>query len=168
MPNDAQFITGEVPDAMREGVELDRETVAQPTRIIQDMDGQPAQLIQHRFPRPVNMPQTPPQIDAGLARLHMGESSPSQSIMAYDFPLLPGVQCRVTLQGGELKADHLEQLVSLLQSHCDKLREQEVRVAPLEFFRQEVAKERAKLPKRGRPKKVVEEVVESDGETRKD
>lgn len=167
MPNDAQFITGEVPDAMREGVELDRETVAQPTRIIQDMDGQPAQLIQHRFPRPDHIPVGPPKVPSFSELVAAREAltqAPTGTTMSYDFPLLPGVQCRVTFQGGELKADHLEQLVSLLQSHCAKLREQEQRPKHTPILNQYFAT--LPKPKRGRPKKVVEEVVESDGTER--
>lgn len=119
LPRDQDYVTGGLPPEMREGVNVAVD-IAPPTAI-SDIDGQPAQLTRVTFPRPDYIPPGPPRVadqDTSSSLL-----ATNGSTLQYDFPLLPGVQCRVIFQG-ELTADHLEQLSDYLGVACKRLREQ--------------------------------------------
>lgn len=121
---DSAYITGDLPDEMRSGVQVGVD-VAAPTGIV-DVDGVPAQLTRIRLERPAHIPAGPPRISLPEqpAPNSFQHSSQPANFLVYDFPLLPGVQCRVELRG-EPSAAHLEQLVEYLTVACRKLREQE-------------------------------------------
>jgi hypothetical protein len=113
---------------MRTGVEAG--VVAEPTAEIIDTDGMPAQLTRIRAERPAHIPAGPPRVSQGFEFDARPSPMPQpfipQGTLQYDFPLLPGVQCRVVFQG-DVTADHLEQLLDYLGVACKRLREQEAR-----------------------------------------
>lgn len=120
-PTDRQFITGNVPAEMREGVDLTPGVeVAAPTESV-GPDGVPEHITHIRVPRPAHIPAAAPIIEPTY------DNQPTRFIvkgLRYDFPLFPDIQ--VTVQfSGNATADHLEQLTELLNVQCKKLREQE-------------------------------------------
>lgn len=120
MPADSQFITGSVPNEMREGLDLGVD-IAPATEAV-DIDGTPAQLTRVSFPKPAHIP---PPVRIAPTGEERPLSEPRRSLR-YDFPLFPDVQVHVEFQGNA-NADHLEQLTELLNVQCRKLREQEQR-----------------------------------------
>ena len=127
LPPDSRYVTAEVPPEMRVGADLGPAEVAPPTAAI-DLDGQAVQITRIRVPRPDHIPAGAPKLaplpDAPPQQPRL-DSAPIQGLQ-YDFPLLPGVQCRIILQG-TVTADHLEQLCSYLTVAVNKVREQEGR-----------------------------------------
>lgn len=126
LPNEGMYVTGHLPPEMRtEGVEL-----IPPTAIVDDVDGVPTQLTRVRLERPAHIPRVPVESTTGFGHgaqnLEVGGARMVgivEKTLQYDFPLLPGVQCRVIFQG-DLTADHLEQLGDYLNVACKRLREQ--------------------------------------------
>lgn len=124
-PSDARFITGGVPPEMREGADLTPGVeVAAPTARV-GADGVEEHITQVRIPRPAHIPAGPPKVDPDDAPVPMPRRERS-IYLRYEFPLFPDIQCIVEFQGNAT-ADHLEQLTSLLNVQCEKLREQERR-----------------------------------------
>lgn len=127
---DGRYVTGDVPAEMRvEGIETE---IATPTSGM-DPDGTPTSLTHFRMPRPDHIPAGPPKISPMPNAAIAGQ-------LQYDFPLLPGVQCRVIFQG-DVTADHLEQLGDYLQVACKRLREQQARDLKAESAQQKSARE---------------------------
>ncbi len=125
-PPDNLYVTGDVPAEMRQGVELGPNDVARPTgqtttEETVDIDGTPTTLTRIRLPRPDNIPAGAPKFTPPALA-----TTPLQGSLSYDFPLLPGVQCRVVFQG-EVTGDHLEQLLDYLTVACNRLRTQQAR-----------------------------------------
>jgi len=123
LPPDSRYITGGVPSEMREGVEITEAEVAPATGLVEDVDGTPTQITRIRIPRPPDIPAGPPRFTQ-LASNPGATAINAPGFLQYDFPLLPGVQCKVMLQG-EPTAAHLEQLCDYLQVACKRLRQQE-------------------------------------------
>src|SRR6185437_526195 len=93
LPPDGAYITANLPPEMRvEGVEI-----APPTQV-EDIDGVPTSLTRVSVPRPAHIPSGPPRAAIALEPPAM-PIMPMASQLQYDFPLLPGVQCRVMFQG---------------------------------------------------------------------
>lgn len=127
-PPDNLYVTGDVPAEMRQGVELGPNDVARPTgqtttEETVDIDGTPTTLTRIRLPRPDNIPPGAPKL---TPLPNNGDLTPIRGTLSYDFPLLPGVQCRVVFQG-EVTGDHLEQLLDYLTVACNRLRTQQAR-----------------------------------------
>ncbi len=127
LPPDSRYVTGNVPNEMREGVDLGPNEVAAPTsRIENGVDGVEEHITHVRMPRPAHIPTGPPRLDS----IHVEDDGtiplPRGRALRYDFPLFPDVQVSVSFQGNAT-ADHLEQLTELLNVQCKKLREQEAR-----------------------------------------
>ena len=124
LPSDSRYVTGNVPPEMREGAEIGAHDVAAPTEIVTVPDGQTAQITRLRFPKPDHIPAGPPKLDPlSAADYPPGFTVASNRALRYDFPLFPGVQCRVVFEG-DATADHLEQLCEYLNVACQKLRAQ--------------------------------------------
>lgn len=130
MPHDGQFITGELPAEMREGVDMgDPEIPGVRVTTTQPM-GDDGGIVQVRIPRPAHIP---PPNPASMPPGYEFKPTPTatqiaQGVLTYDFPLLPGVQSHIALVG-PATADHLEQLVDYLSVAVKRLREQEKRDA---------------------------------------
>lgn len=123
-PTDSQYVTGDIPVEMREGIETDElallgvKVAHQATNeggLTRVSIGRPAHIP------PANPAAMPPGFQYAPVPVH-----PGGQVLTYDFPLLPGVQAHIALVG-ETTADHLEQLVDYLTVACKRLREQEGR-----------------------------------------
>src|SRR5215472_1820616 len=122
-PRDSQYISGEVPrEMLAEGVEVETTGIPQ-----LDADGTPTHLTRISVPRPAMLP-TPPTLPAVSAQLNSPQSTLGlvPQTLAYDFPLFPGVQCRIVLTG-DARAAHLEQLREYIDVAARRLREEECR-----------------------------------------
>lgn len=129
---DSAYITATVPDGMREGMDVSAD-VARPTGMAVSTDdtikveegtrdGEP--IMRVRLPRPAHIPAGPPKLSPALT------PDPEKGLVLfgakslhYYFPLFPGVQCRVSLEG-EASFEHLEQLIEVLNVQARKMREQ--------------------------------------------
>src|ERR1039458_2975555 len=149
LPSDSRYVTGNVPPEMREGAEIGAHDVAAPTEIVTDPDGQTAQITRLRFPKPDHIPSGPPKLGELDADNRPVLLPASNRALRYDFPLFPGVQCRVVFEG-EATADHLEQLCEYLNVACQKLRAQAERRKA-----EEAAIPRKPAARKVKPKKQV-------------